>query len=775
MFSSVSPAIVVPPLEACSRSRAHVARRPHDRPNVPSKPSLIGPQWISPSVGVGHRVGQVEPMRPADALSDDNNTPLRWPLFSAGVTEMSRLPMANHRVRPPEIMLDGQWDFLLVDSPAAAPDGWNMRMPPLDGWRSIDVPGVWTLQDTGDHPHYTNIVMPWDEQPPHAPDANPTGLYCTTFDRPDGDRVVVAFGGAESLLAVWCNGTFVGMGKDSRLDSSFDLTPHLVDGENLLSVMVPRWSDATWIEDQDHWFHGGLHRSVWLYTTGSQWIEDVVFDADYDHQTGDGTLAATVEVAATGVIPAGWQARVTFGGTSKDADVPASPTPTGIHALVDAYDFHGHKAHVSFAAPDVEPWSAESPVLHDVRVDLVDADGVSHQSIDAKVGFRRVGITGRQLRVNGAPILVAGVNRHDHDPDTGKTVSVEDMRAELHTMKQHNINAVRTSHYPNDPALLDLCDELGLYVIDEANVESHARHDSLLHSGVFDAAVLERVRRMVLRDRSHACVIGWSLGNESGHAPVHNAAAAWIRQVDPTRFVQYEGGINNSWGDRGDAAGPGSRHRTPSPGERSITDVICPMYASVEQITEWAEWVEQTDGDDRPLILCEFNHAMGNSNGGLDQYWEAFRSHTALGGGFIWDWRDQGIRQATEDGEEWWAYGGHFGDEPNDGNFCINGLVDPDGIPHPAMRELKWLARPVAVSYDNGAVTVENRRSHTSLDDVAISWQVESDGTPMGSGELELPAIAPGESATWELPIPTPRIMPAHEMTLTFTTSLKKG
>ncbi len=678
--------------------------------------------------------------------------------FSPELTSIGRLPMTGMQPRDygHTTSLDGTWKFTLIESPDVAPEGWQTG--PTEAWPDISVPGVWTRQGVGDLPHYTNIVMPFSGEPPHVPAHNPTGLYRRTFARPVGERVVIDFGGFESMLVVWCNGNFIGMAKDSRLGSSFDLTPHVVDGHNELAVLVSRWSDATWIEDQDHWYHGGLHRPVQLYSTDAAWLDDVVVSADYDARTGAGTLDVSVSIGSTEAVEDGWSVVISMDEpqVSQNSPVPTSPPAEGIMALVEAYTFTGSVAAFSVAELDVSPWSAESPQLYQLSISLRSPDGDVVSTVHRSVGFRRVEIGTRELLVNGAPVMINGVNRHDHHPDTGKTLIEADIRAELVLMKQHNINAVRTAHYPNDPVLLDLCDELGLYVVDEANVESHARHDSLLHNGMFDLAVTDRIRRMVLRDRSHACIIGWSLGNESGVAAVHSAAAGWIRSIDPTRFVQYEAGFNPNFGDRG-VGRKEERETSPTPIDRMISDVICPMYASVEQITEWAQWADRTDGDDRPLVLCEYSHAMGNSNGGLVDYWEAFWNEPALGGGFVWDWRDQGLREVADDGAEWFAYGGHYGDEPNDANFCINGLVDPDLVPHPGLAELAFLARPVAMAVDgSGRITITNRRSHIDTSDLRFTATVEVDGLADGDPvELDVPPIAPGEQVTVDGP-PSP-------------------
>ena len=671
--------------------------------------------------------------------------------YSPEVGSISRLPMANPLLVTggrSVVSLDGTWRFQLIDRPGDAPAGWETADTSNSPWRDIEVPGVWTRQDTGDFPHYTNVQMPWPGNPPDVPVDNPTGLYRRTFDRPVGDRLVVEIGGFESMMLLWCNGTFIGMAKDSRLASSFDLTEAAVDGPNELAILVSRWSDATWIEDQDHWFHGGLHRSVTVVAMSEVYLHDVVVTADFDSVSGTGSLRVETEVGSKTNLPDGWKTSVSITelGIESTEVVPASPPRLGIDALAFTYIFDGLIARHERHDLVVEPWSAEQPRLYDLTISLIDPSGLVIETTGGRVGFRRVEVVERKLLVNGAPVMINGVNRHDHHPDTGKTLTIDEVRAELVLMKTFNINAIRTSHYPNDPMVLDLCDELGLYVVDEANVESHARHDSLAASGMFDNAMFERIRRMVLRDRSHPCVIGWSLGNESGAAPIHAAAGTWIRSIDPTRFVQYEGGFSPNFADRG-VGRKEHRETAPSAFDRAISDIVCPMYATVEQVTEWASWANSSGDDDRPLILCEYSHAMGNSNGGLAGYWEAFWTHDALGGGFVWDWRDQGLREVDESGATWFAYGGHYGDEPNDGNFCINGLVDPDLVPHPGLIELAWLARPVTISHVGDELVIANRRSHTTTSDLVISWWMESDGEASQRNVLELSPIEPGAEA----------------------------
>ncbi|MEO9970251.1 MAG: glycoside hydrolase family 2 TIM barrel-domain containing protein [Hyphomonadaceae bacterium] len=655
--------------------------------------------------------------------------------------------------------LDGVWRFQLTQTPANLPDNWTMADTSQAPWRDIKVPGVWTLQDTADKPHYTNWVMPFAcEKPPNVPAQNPTGLYRTSFTCPpdwDGRNVFIHIGGFESFLMLWCNGEFLGMGKDSRLPSAFDLGKALRTGRNELAIMVVRWSDGTWIEDQDHWYHGGLHRSVYLESHAPTHVADLHIQADYDPETGEGL--ATLEMRVDGPS-SGCKLRAhllgpdgAFAGTFPESSVQQfDGQADGVTQLLQSVSFFGYAAHTRLALPDITPWTAETPVRYQLLCELIGPEGQVIEASRTWIGFRRVDVSGRRLKINGQPVKLIGVNRHDHHPETGKTLTREEIRAELLTMKQHNINAVRTAHYPNDPMLLDLCDELGLYVIDEANVECHGRYQLVSRAPEYQHAIIDRTLRMIMRDRNHPSIIGWSTGNESGHGPAHNAAAAMARHLDPTRFVQYEGamhklGILFQWNKETGLAAP-------SANELAASDIVCPMYAPIDYIIDWARWAEDTKLDERPLILCEYSHAMGNSNGSLSEYVDAFFAEPALGGGFIWDWRDQGLAAKDEDGNFFWAYGGHYGDTPNDANFNINGLVGPDGVPHPQLREYKWAARPVTASLSGeGKLVLENRRAFTDTSDLQLYWTLQRDGEPIETGTLH-PVIHAGGSGTIDIP-----------------------
>ncbi len=694
-------------------------------------------------------------------------------LLQPELTEINRLPARTSSTPFPGLQsahadepspwqrsLDGEWQFQLIDRPDAAPDGWYDTAAATGNWRAITVPGVWTRQDTGDLPQYTNVVMPFDcSDAPGVPGENPTGLYRRSFTIGDNwkDRsTIVHIGGFESVALVWCNGVFVGMGTDSRLPSEFDLSPHLQPGENSLAIMVIKWSGATWIEDQDHWYHGGIHRSVYLESQAATHIADLYIDADFDPNSNNGDAKIVAKVAGPSK---GWIVRCRI---VDERDIPVAESvealvaqpPTGGHIeQMDAgYNFPGNQVELNTQIANAKPWSSEAPALYVLQTELIDPAGQITEARITKVGFRRIEVKDRRLLVNGKPIIIIGANRHDHHPVNGKTLSVSEMRDELLVMKQHNINAVRTSHYPNDHKFLDLCDELGLYVIDEANVECHARWKSVAQDMRFHKAIVERVTRMIARDRNHSCIIGWSLGNEAGHGPAHDAAAAAARHIDPARFVHYEGALSKRFDTFGAKAPYDEAKASPSASERLVTDLVCPMYPSIDQIVEWARWAEQTQRDDRPLIMCEFSHAMGNSNGSLAEYVDAFYAEPALGGGFIWEWKDHGLAETDDKGRPFWAYGGYYGDEPNDLNFCCDGIVAPDGAPHPALREYQWAARPIMCELvDDKTILATSRRVFTSTNDLVLCWSLQRGGMDVESGQLT-PIVEAGEALKIKIP-----------------------
>ena len=638
--------------------------------------------------------------------------------------------------------LNGAWKLRLFDSPDAVPAAATNAACRDGGWQSVAVPGNWTIQDTGDLPHYTNVQMPFAGPPPRLPDRNVTGVYRRTIQVPAAwvreRRVVLHLGGAESVHAVYVNGAFAGYGTDSRLASEYDITDHVVSGRNTIAIVVMRYSAQSYVEDQDQWWMAGLHREVFVESRSATHLADLRCDADVHVSNGVGSLKVTSTISFTHAPERGWAVRTTLE-TLAGKRVRKAVVSKVAHAFARAYVFVGHQAVATFEVDNVAIWSAEHPNRYRITAELLAPDQSVVEVRAQVIGFRHVEVRDRQLLVNGQPVWIFGVNRHDHHPARGKAVTLDDMRADLIAMKQHNINAVRTSHYPNDPRLLDLCDELGLYVVDEANIESHAYNTSLCHDDRYRSTWLARGSRMVERDINHPSIIMWSLGNESGYGANHDALAGWIRNDDPSRLLHYEGAsFHAGWGDGG----------------RLATDVVCPMYPSIDAI----EMYGRDNLGDRPLILCEYSHAMGNSNGSLADYWDVITSTPGLQGGFLWEWKDHGLTQQLPNGRRRLAYGGLFGDTPNDSNFVADGLMSADLVPHPAMREVAWVYRPVAVTRGKRAnsICVSNRQSFSDLHAMRAIWSLYVDGEVFSSGELDLPMCAPHTSLTVPLPCDVP-------------------
>ncbi len=648
--------------------------------------------------------------------------------------------------------LNGRWRFAYAARPEDAPAGFCAADAGAD-WDTIEVPGNWTMQGY-DKPIYTNVKMPIPPTPPFVPgDDNPTGIYQRRFSLPagwEGRRIILAFDGVESAFYVWVNGQQVGYSQDSRLPAEFDITPFVrASGENTLTAMVIRWSDGSYIEDQDHWWMAGIYRDVYLYAVPEVHLADVFARALLDTDYRDGLLSVTVRLAAArDLSPEGYVVEAQLYDADRQPVLPAALSGE-VHVRLEELPQVTLKAVV----PAPRPWSAESPALYTLVVTLRDPAGEVVEAGRWRVGFRTVEIRGRELLVNGQPVYFYGVNRHDLNDRRGKTVTLDDMIADVTTMKRFNFNAVRTSHYPNDTRFYDLCDEYGLYVVDEANIECHALYNQLANHPDWAAAFLDRGVRMVERDKNHPSIIMWSLGNESGYGPAHDAMAGWMRGYDGTRPIHYEGAITRHAGHDWEDG-------------HLATDVTPPMYPTVDAIVAYAKDLRAT----RPLIMCEYAHSMGNSTGNLREYWEAIESHHGLQGGFIWDWIDQGLRKVDAEGRAYWAYGGDFGDTINDRNFCINGLVWPDRTPHPAMWECRKLFQPLAVRAVDlaaGEVEIANKRFFTGLEDLRGAWEIAVDGEVVQRGTLPALAIPPRGRQAVRIPCSRPALPPGAECFLT--------
>jgi len=649
-------------------------------------------------------------------------------------------------------LLNGRWHFKMAARPEAVLEEDVAATTGRSGWDCVEVPGNWTMQGYG-YPHYTNVQMPFSDEPPFVPEDNPTGIYAREMAVPaewEGRRVVLHFGGAESVLYVYVNGQPVGLSKDSRLPSEFDITRFVRFGSaNTVVAVVVKWSDATFIEDQDQWWMGGLHREVYLYSTAPVHIADVFAVGGLKNNYKDGRLTVSVQAGFPRQPEEGWSVEARL------FDPKGRPVfKKSLEEPVNAGGSGGRfRLQANFDQEVKKPllWSAELPHLYSLVVTLRNPGGEVVESTSTRIGFRSVEVRDRNLLVNGKRVLIHGVNRHDHHDTKGKGLDRETMRLDALTMKRFNFNAVRCSHYPNDPHWLDLCDELGLYVIDEANLEAHAYYHQLGHQPRWASAFLERAVRMVERDKNHASVILWSLGNETGYGPNQDGMAGWIRGRDPSRPLHYEPGI---WVQGlSDSEQPGSN--VYDSGHR-VSDIVCPMYPHPRVLLEWANDKSHPDHK-RPLIMCEYSHAMGNSNGGLADYYRLFETVPGLQGGFIWEWIDHGLRRTTPDGRDYWVYGGDFGDSPNDANFVCDGLVWPDRTPHPGIYEFKKLAQPVGIRLAPGKrlqLEIINKNDFRPLDWLTGEWELLVDGVSAGKGKFAVPAIKPRQkqNVPWNAP-----------------------
>jgi len=654
------------------------------------------------------------------------------------------------------VSLNGDWTFTLVANPTSVPDGfWNPMFDTRD-WDTISVPSNWAMQGF-DKPIYTNVQMPIPNTPPFVPkDDNPTGLYRRSFLIPsdwEGRKTVISFGGVESAFYLWVNGQKVGYSQDSRLPAEFDISDYVQTGENLIATQVIRWSDGSFLEDQDHWRMAGIYRDVTIYSLPEVHLWDVFAKPVLDNEYQDATLTVIAKIGGDDQVAEGYRVEMQL----FDAKMkPVFDEVAGRDVILDINEVL--KVNLKEKIETPHKWNHEDPYLYTLVVALKNKVGIPVQYYSHRIGFRKVEIENRELLVNGKMVYIKGVNRHDHHDRHGKYVPYEDMLADVLVMKQHNLNAVRTSHYPNDPRFYDLCDEYGLYVWDEANLETHSVYNLLCHKSEWLNAFLERGVRMVERDKNHPSILIWSLGNESGYGPNHDAMAGWIRGYDPSRIIHYEGTISGGFQNykRGHLA----------------SDICCPMYPQISDMIAYAE----DETNDRPYIMCEYAHAMGNSVGNLKEYWEAIEGYHGLQGGFIWDWIDQGLTKVDENGVEYWAYGGDFGDTINDRNFCINGLVFPDRSPHAALTEYKKLIQPVSakpIDLRKGKVEILNKHDFSTLQGLTIMWEVSVDGATKQNGTLSILETPPGESTAVEIPFDTPELFPGTEAFLTLRFTLK--
>ena len=632
--------------------------------------------------------------------------------------------------------LDGRWKFMYSPTPAERPYWFFREDFDTRAWDVIDVPSTWEREGYG-IPYYVNEAYTFRVNPPFIDHTdNPVGSYRRSFTLPSdwkGKEIFLTFDGVSSAFYVWINGREAGYSEDSKTTSEFNITPFLRKGKNTVAVEVYRYSDGSYLECQDFFRLSGIQRSVWLHARPKAFIRDFSATAMLINDYRDGHLNLSVELANYAKKAADLRLETgLFEGTAKIFG------ETRTQLSVDSLCTLEFTAEV----PQVSQWSAESPSLYTLVLTLADSRGRVLESVSCRIGFRTSEIINNQFMINGRAVCLKGTNLHEHDAVRGHTIDEELMLRDIKLMKMNNINAVRTSHYPQPERFYELCDEYGIYLIDEANIESHGigydRDKTLADKPEWLEQHMFRTERMVERDKNHPSVIIWSLGNEAGDGRNFIATYNWIKKRDDTRPVQYEQAEK--------ITGYPERH----------TDIWCPMYPPIEYLEHYALNTGKP-GYDRPLIMCEYAHSMGNSTGNLQDYWDVIEKYPVLQGGFIWDWVDQGLLETNEDGDEYFTYGGDYGEVGaySDGIFCCNGLVGPDRVPHPALNEVKKVYQYVKFRPEDltgGLVTITNGYAFTNLSLFTINWEVLADGVLFRSGILNQLSLDPGATATVEIP-----------------------
>lgn len=668
--------------------------------------------------------------------------------------EKSALTLPNEE-SPFYKSLNGQWKFNWVSNPADRPPDFMKPDYNDTDWNTIPVPANWEMHGYG-YPIYVNIPYEWteDPQPPFVPhDYNPVGSYRHTFTIPENwnnRQTILHFGGVKSAFFVWLNGTYLGLSKDSKTPAEWNITDFLKEGENLLALQAFRWTDATYLECQDFWRMSGITRDVFLYSVPDVFIRDFFARTTLNNIYTDGKFELTVELSNLSKlrnIPIRQVEATLFDMEGKEV--------LKLSEMADFSKSGNPKINFTSTIPGVKPWTAETPYLFTLVIELKDNDEKNLEVLKHYVGFRTSEIKDGQLLVNGRAVLLKGVNRHEHDPTTGQVVSRESMLQDITLMKQNNINTVRTCHYPDDPYWYELCDKYGLYVIDEANIESHGMgygERSLAKNPDWKEAHLDRVKRMVERDKNHPSVIIWSMGNEAGDGENFTACYQWIKERDASRPIHYER----------TELGPN-------------TDIYCPMYPSIEYLEFYAK-----EKQDRPLIMCEYAHSMGNSTGNLQDYWDVIEKYEQLQGGSIWDWVDQGIWRTDDKGQKFLAYGGDFGpkDVPSDGNFCANGIVAADRKLKPAMAEVKKVYQNVKITasdLDKGVYKITNKHFFLPLTFVDIHWELQGDGQRIAGGIINSPAVMPQSIINVTIPLPVDKMEKGKEYFMNFSAKTRNA
>ena len=746
-------------------------------------------QWLGAQTVTGEPAGVPEaPRKYAFAPWEDplvtsiNRAPARATAYSFA---SSAVALKGDRDKSRMLLLNGEWDFSFAENLKSAPKDFYQQR--VQGWDKIEVPSNWELKGY-DIPIYKSAVYPFRPiNPPFIPkEYNGVGSYQRTFSVPEeweDMTVTLHFGAVSSAFQVWLNGEFVGYGEDSFLPSEFNITPYLVAGVNTVSVQVLRWSDGSYLEDQDHWRLSGIQREVFLMAEPKLRIGDFHWQAKLDKEYKDAVFQLRAKIDNfSGNQQYGHVLKVQLYDPEEKPvfDKPLEKSVKDI--LNESYPRLDNVRFGMFEAKVKNPlkWSDETPNLYAVVLTLEDSLGKVLESKSTKLGFRSIEFSKEngKLLVNGKVTYLYGVNRHDHHPERGKAMTRADIEEDVKTIKQFNFNTIRTSHYPNDPYFYELCDEYGIFVIDEANHETHGIGGKLSNDNQWTHAFMERVTRMVQRDKNHPSIIFWSLGNEAGRGPNHAAMAEWVRDFDITRPVHYEPAQGNH---RVDGYIPPDHPDYPSehayriqvPSDQPYVDMVSRFYPGVFT----PELLVNQNVDKRPIVFIEYSHSMGNSTGNMKELWDKFRSLPQVIGGCIWDFKDQGLTKLDSAGNPFFAYGGDFGEELHDGNFCINGIVASDGRPKAAMFECKWVYQPVESTLMDSTdftIQVRNRHAAKSLQDYQVVLEVLEDGRSISKKTLPSMSLEAGEQQILAIKSHLPRFSAKHEYVANLSFHLKE-
>ncbi|HMT75295.1 MAG TPA: glycoside hydrolase family 2 TIM barrel-domain containing protein [Chitinophagaceae bacterium] len=716
-----------------------------------------------------------------------NREPYEDPLVSGINREQSRATaysfatvadaLTNDREKSGRyISLNGQWDFAFALKPGD--ESKDFYKSKVSGWKKITVPSNWEMQGY-DQPIYKSAVYPFRPvNPPYVPkDYNGVGCYQKTFTVPaewKDKNISIHFGGVSSAYKLWINGKFAGYAEDSFLPSEFNITPYLQEGENVISVWVIRWSDGSFLEDQDQWRMSGIHREVYLMAEPKLRIADFFYQTKLDKEYKDAVLSIRPGIEnLTGREMNGYVLKAQLFDANNQVlltqplQKPAAEIINEIHPRLDRVKFGLMETTIS----NPKKWSTEEPNLYKLVLSLEDSTGNIVEVKTCNLGFRSIEFrkSDSKLLINGKLTYLYGVNRPDHHPTKGKALSREDILQDIKTMKQYNFNCVRLSHYPSDPYLLDLCDQFGMMVIDEANLETHGLGGKLSHDAAWAGAYIERVSRMALRDKNHPSIIMWSLGNEAGSGPNHAAMAAWVKDFDMTRPLHYEPAMGSpkeeGYIDPSDPKYLKSNdhsHRIQNPLDQYYVDVVSRMYPSDYTAPLL---VNQKNGDNRPIFFCEYAHAMGNSAGNLKDFWDQWRTLPRVIGGCIWEFKDQGLEKTDSAGVKYYAYGGDFGEKYFD-NFTIKGIVAADGRPKAAMEECKRIFQPFAVEWfdnDKRLIRITNRAAVLNLCDFYGRISTLEDGMSIWRKNLPDLVLAPGKDTIIDIKALLPSFKEGNE------------